>query len=64
MTTHCICYNISIEDIVKLSSIDGICNKCRMCNPYIEESRKTGIVKFPINYFKNYDQNKKNELEN
>lgn len=33
-------------------SLDGICDKCRMCNPYIEESAKTGITEFPINYFK------------
>lgn len=63
MITHCICYNISIEDIIKLSSIDNICNKCRMCNPYVEEAVKTGITKFPVNYFKNYDKIDKDELE-
>lgn len=63
MITHCICYNLSIEDIIKLPSIDGICNKCRICNPYIQESIKTGMVKFPIDYFKNYDKIHKDELE-
>jgi len=45
-------------------SLDNICNKCRMCNPYIEESKKTGISKFPIDYFKNYVKLKKDELDN
>ena len=68
MITHCICYNISFIDILKKLEHENlenlnICNKCRMCNPYIEESIKTGIVKFPINYFKQYDKIKKNELE-
>jgi hypothetical protein len=64
MITHCICYKISFLDILKNNiSLDGICNKCRMCNPYIEESIKTGITEFPIDYFKNYDKLKKDELE-
>jgi len=63
MITHCICYNISFGDILKLSSLDNICNKCRMCNPYIQEAIKTGITEFPIDYFKNYDKSKRDEME-
>ncbi len=63
MITHCICYNITFEDILKLPSIDNICNKCKRCNPFIQESIKTGQVEFPLDYFKNYDTLKKDELE-
>lgn len=63
MITKCICYNITFEEILKLSSIENICNKCKMCNPYIKESIKTGMTKFPVDYFKNYDILKKDELE-
>lgn len=57
MITHCICYDLSIKEISDLlvyktlEDLD-ICNKCRMCNPYIEECLKTGIAEFPIDYFK------------
>jgi len=63
MITHCICYNISIEDILKLPSLNNICNKCRRCNPYIEEAIKTGITRFPIDYFKTHTKSNENELE-
>lgn len=63
MITKCICYNITFKDIIKLPSLDNICDKCRRCNPYIKESMITGITEFPINYFKKYDKIDKNELE-
>lgn len=51
MITKCVCYNISFKEILETNkSLDGICDKCRMCNPYIEEALKTGIVEFPIDY--------------
>jgi hypothetical protein len=56
MITHCICYDLSIKDIVNLlvdktlEDLD-ICDRCRLCNPYIEESLKTGITEFPVDYF-------------
>lgn len=64
MITHCICFNISFKEILERNeNLDNICNKCRMCNPYIRESIKTGITEFPIDYFKNHDKINKNELE-
>lgn len=64
MITKCICYNITFRDIlINNMSLNNICNKCRMCNPYIQESIKTGITEFPIDYFKNYDKSKRDEME-
>lgn len=54
----CVCYNRSFRRILKESTENGIdtledlqrimniCNKCEMCNPYIEEMYKTGKTEF------------------
>lgn len=59
----CICYDRSFRRIYKESSENGIdnlkdlqsvmkiCDKCKMCNPYIEEMYETGKVSFD-NIFK------------
>lgn len=57
MVTHCICFNISFTDILKQLETKtleelNICNKCKLCNPYIEELT-----------YKNYGENKKYKLE-
>lgn len=55
---RCICYNrtfksIQEESILKniyslsgIKKIMNICNKCCMCNPYLEEMLKTKQTKF------------------
>lgn len=55
---RCICYNRTfksikeeseIKNIYSLSEIKktmNICNKCCMCNPYIDEMFDTGQTKF------------------
>ena len=54
----CICYDRSFRRIQKESHENGIdkledvqhimniCNKCKLCNPYIEEMFKTGKLSF------------------
>lgn len=54
----CICYDRSFRRIYKESIQNGIdtlehvqsimnmCDKCQMCNPYIEEMFKTGQTEF------------------
>jgi len=65
MIKKCICYDLYFSDIVMNNiPLTNICNKCRMCNPYIAEAIKTGIFEFPLDYFKKYDNLKKDELEN
>jgi hypothetical protein len=56
--TKCVCYDRSFRRIYKESIEDGIdtlddlqrikniCDKCCMCNPYIEEMFRTGKVEF------------------
>lgn len=56
----CICYNKSFRRIYKesiengintledLQGIMNICNKCCLCNPYVEEMYRTG--KFTFEY--------------
>lgn len=68
MITKCVCFNKTFEEIQRLSreesinSLDSllseknICNKCRICNQYIEEMYKTGQVEYPIDYFKTDDK--------
>lgn len=48
VVTRCICHNKTFEEIIKLANEKniatvediqktmGICNSCRLCNPYIE----------------------------
>jgi hypothetical protein len=55
---RCICYNRSFQDIYKesleknintlqgIQKIMNICNKCKLCNPYIEESLTSGKTDF------------------
>jgi bacterioferritin-associated ferredoxin len=54
----CICYDRSFRRIYKeasecgidtlenVQSIMNICNKCKLCNPYIKEMFKTGQKEF------------------
>ena len=58
MIDRCICYsrsfssikeeatNKNIYSISEIKKILNICNKCCMCNPYIEEMFKTGKTTF------------------
>ena len=58
MINRCICYNLTFEEILKLANdnnvnslasfkaITGLCNKCRMCNPYIEKTLETKQTNF------------------
>lgn len=55
--TRCVCYNKTFEEIVKLANEQnlytikeiqetmGICNSCRLCNPYIQNLLNEKIEK-------------------
>lgn len=40
------CEKLNINSLIDLKNILKICNKCCMCNPYIDEMFETGQVKF------------------
>ena len=55
---RCICFNKSFRSILddsikcnitslkELQETKNICNKCCMCNPYLDEAFETGETKF------------------
>jgi len=65
----CVCYDRSFRRIYKESNQNGIdtledvqsimniCDKCKLCNPYIEEMFKTGTTTF--NKIYELEKNKK-----
>lgn len=58
MITHCICHNLSfllileiakqknLQTLEEIKKEEGICDKCRLCNKYIQEALKTGQTRF------------------
>lgn len=59
MVTHCICYDLSLEqlrdrarrdhlDLDGLKSATGCCTGCGMCEPYVRLMLKTGQTAIPI----------------
>jgi bacterioferritin-associated ferredoxin len=59
MVTHCICYDISLEqlrdrarrdnlDLEGLKNATGCCTGCGMCEPYVRVMLKTGQIAVPI----------------
>lgn len=63
MITACVCYRRSFRQILRESRENGIpsledvkekmniCNKCEMCNPYMEYAFLTGQTEFPVDFF-------------
>jgi bacterioferritin-associated ferredoxin len=62
MITHCICYDLSFKEIKSILDTNNIntleelqdkhdiCDKCCMCNEYIERMIHTGETKFEVGY--------------
>lgn len=58
MITHCICYKLpfllileiakskNLKSIEEIKEKERICNKCCLCNKYIQESLETGKIEF------------------
>lgn len=57
MIDACVCYNKSFENILEICLEEnitnlkdlkeiGLCDKCCMCNPYIDEMMETTETKF------------------
>ena len=50
----CICYKLSFSEILafgllsleEIKEKEGVCNKCEMCNPYVEKMLKNGKTEF------------------
>lgn len=67
MINQCVCYRRSFRQILKeshengISSLEkvkdtfGICDKCEMCNPYLEYTFLTGQTEFPVDFLKSSD---------
>lgn len=56
---RCVCFNVSFSEIIKYASenrtsIDEAkcklpcCTRCKLCTPYIEKMKQTGIVEFKL----------------
>jgi len=57
---RCVCYNLSfllilqiakeknLQTIEEIKKEENICNKCRLCNKYIEAALKTGEFEFKL----------------
>ena len=56
---RCVCFNVSFSEIMKYASenrtsIDEAkyklqcCTRCKLCTPYIEKMKQTGIVEFKL----------------
>ena len=60
MINRCVCFNKTFKEILNESYIQNIktleeiksklntCNKCKLCNPYIEQGLRTGQTEFKI----------------
>jgi bacterioferritin-associated ferredoxin len=74
MIRSCICHRITFEDIVKLAAENNItrlpvlrdryniCNKCKLCNPYVREALVTGQTEFPGTYKPKRKHDRKNKM--
>ena len=68
MITQCVCHRLSFKQILRESHKNGIpslrevkekmniCNKCEMCNPYLEFTFSTGQTEFAVDFLKNSDK--------
>jgi NAD(P)H-nitrite reductase large subunit len=74
MITSCICYHKTFREILVIAKENGvtsistlrnkykICNKCKLCNPYVEEALVTGQTEFTGLYKSRRKHDRKNEM--
>lgn len=74
MIRSCVCHSITFDALLILANEKGItqlsdlqytynvCNKCKLCNPYIIEMFETGRAEFPGSYKPKLRHDRKNKM--